>query len=74
MSKAEMIHTTGVITQKASAHLFKVQLESGLEVNAFRAGRLEKPGVRIQIEIGDRVELEMSPYDLTKARIVWRAR
>ncbi len=62
----------GTIKQVFPSTTFAVELENGHTVLAHIAGRLRRH--RIKILLGDRVELEMSPYDLTKARIVYRYR
>jgi translation initiation factor IF-1 len=60
----------GTIKQVYPSTTFAVELENGHTVLAHIAGRLRRH--RIKLLLGDRVELEMSPYDLTKARIVYR--
>ncbi|HUZ50656.1 MAG TPA: translation initiation factor IF-1 [Candidatus Dormibacteraeota bacterium] len=62
----------GTITQIYPSATFAVELENGHTVLAHIAGRLRRH--RIKILMGDRVDLEMSPYDLSKARIVYRYR
>jgi translation initiation factor IF-1 len=62
----------GTIKQVFPSTTFAVELENGHTVLAHIAGRLRRH--RIKLLLGDRVELEMSPYDLTKARIVYRYR
>jgi translation initiation factor IF-1 len=52
--------------------MFMVKLENGHEVLAHISGKMRKRWIRIAV--GDSVTVEMSPYDLTKARIVWRKR
>jgi translation initiation factor IF-1 len=62
----------GTIKQVYPSTTFAVEIENGSTVLAHIAGRLRRH--RIKLLLGDRVELEMSPYDLTKARIVYRYR
>ena len=50
--------------------MFKVQLENGIEILAMASGKLRK--FKIWIAVGDRVTVEMTPYDLTKGRIIKR--
>ena len=67
-----MIEMFGTIKQVYPSTTFGVELENGHTILAHIAGRLRRH--RIKILPGDRVELEMSPYDLTKGRIVYRYR
>ncbi len=70
MSKTDLIELEGVVTEKLPNAMFRVQLENGHQVIAHISGKLRMN--YIKIVPGDKVTLEMSPYDLTKARIVWR--
>ena len=72
MAKEEPIQLEGVISQVMPSTLFKVKLSNGHEVLAHISGKMRKRWIRIAV--GDNVTVEMSPYDLTKARIVWRKR
>ena len=72
MAKEEPIQLEGVISQVMPSTLFKVKLANGHEVLAHISGKMRKRWIRIAV--GDNVTVEMSPYDLTKARIVWRKR
>ena len=72
MSKEEPIQLEGVISQVMPSTLFKVKLSNGHEVLAHISGKMRKRWIRIAV--GDKVTVEMSPYDLSKARIVWRPR
>ncbi|MCU0796574.1 MAG: translation initiation factor IF-1 [Akkermansiaceae bacterium] len=60
----------GVITQVLAGTQFRVQLPSGHEVLAHISGKMRKRFIRLVV--GDRVKMEMSPYDVTKARITFR--
>ena len=69
--KQENIEMTGVITEALGNSLFRVELDStGHEVLAQISGKMRKFYIRVLV--GDRVKLELSPYDLTRGRIVSR--
>lgn len=70
--KEAPLEVFGTVRQIYPSTTFSVELENGHTVLAHLAGRLRRH--RIKILLGDRVELEMSPYDLTKGRIVYRYR
>jgi len=70
MSKEELVEIDGVVTEVLPQTLFRVTLENGVEITAYASGKMRKH--RIRILAGDRVTLEMSPYDLTKGRISFR--
>ena len=70
MAKEELIDMLGTITQVLPDTRFLVTLENGIEVTAYLSGKMRKH--RIRILEGDKVTLEMSPYDLTKGRINFR--
>ncbi len=70
--KEEGIEVGGTVLEKFPGGMFSVQLEQKQLVLAHLAGRLRKN--RIRILAGDRVTLELSPYDLTRGRIVYRFR
>jgi len=70
--KEEGIEVEGVVTEALANTRFRVQVEGGHMVIAHLAGRLRKNFIRIVP--GDRVRVELSPYDLTKGRIVYRER
>lgn len=70
MAKEELVELEGVISEVLPQTLFRVTLENGAEVMAYASGKMRKH--RIRILAGDRVTLEMSPYDLTKGRINFR--
>ena len=61
-----------MITTVLPGTMFRVQLDKGHEVLAVISGKMRKRWIRLST--GDRVKMEMSPYDLNKARIVWRLR
>jgi translation initiation factor IF-1 len=71
MTKEEdKIKVDGVVIEALPGTQFRVRLDNGHEVLAYLAGKMRKHYIRILL--GDRVSMEMSPYDLTKARIVFR--
>ncbi|MDR2546932.1 MAG: translation initiation factor IF-1 [Lachnospiraceae bacterium] len=70
MPKADMIEIEGVVIEKLPNTLFKVELVNGHQVLAHISGRLRQNFIRILP--GDKVTMELSPYDLTKGRIIWR--
>jgi translation initiation factor IF-1 len=70
MAKEELIELEGLVSDVLPDNRFRVTLENGAEVWAYASGRMQKH--RIRILAGDRVTLEMSPYDLTKGRINYR--
>jgi len=70
LSKDDVIEVEGKVTEKLPNTMFKVQLENGHVILAHISGKLRMNYIRIIP--GDKVLVEMSPYDLTKGRIVWR--
>lgn len=72
MSKADLVRLSGLITEILPNAMFKVQLENNHMVTAYLGGKLRKN--EINITTGDSVELELSPYDLTRGRVVYRQR
>ncbi|MDR2044378.1 MAG: translation initiation factor IF-1 [Clostridium sp.] len=70
MSKSDMIEIEGIVKDKLPNTMFNVRLENGHEVLAHISGKLRQNFIRILP--GDKVTLEMSPYDLSKGRIIWR--
>ena len=70
MAKQEPIKQQGVVTEALPNTQFRVELENGHEILAFLSGRMRR--FYIKIVPGDLVDLELSPYDLTKGRIVYR--
>jgi translation initiation factor IF-1 len=70
MAKEELIEFTGVVTEVLPNAMFRVKLSNGHEVLAHTSGKMRKN--RIRILAGDDVTVEMTPYDLTKARIKLR--
>ena len=72
LEKEEALEVEGTVTQALANTRFRVQLENGAEVLAHVAGRMRKHFIRIVP--GDKVRVELSPYDLTKGRITYRER
>jgi translation initiation factor IF-1 len=72
MAKDDAFVVDGTVTQALANTRFRVQLETGNEVLAHVAGRMRKHFIRIVP--GDKVQVELSPYDLTKGRIIFRER
>lgn len=72
MPKEEAIEIEGVVIQALANTQFRVKLENGHEVLAHVAGKIRKHFIRIVP--GDKVRVEVSPYDLTKGRITYRER
>ncbi len=70
MSKDDVIEVEGVVLEKLPNAMFHVQLENGHKILAHISGKLRMNFIRIIP--GDKVRVEMSPYDLTKGRIIWR--
>ncbi len=72
MSKDDVIETEGIIEEALPNATFKVKLSNGHTIIAYISGKLRMN--YIKIIPGDSVKLEMSPYDLTKGRIIWRSK
>ena len=72
MSKEDVIEVEGTVIDALLHAMFKVQLENGHEVLSHVSGKLRMNYIRIVP--GDKVKLEMSPYDLSKGRITWRVK
>ena len=70
MAKEELIEMEGVVSEVLPNTQFRVTLANGADVLAYASGKMRKH--RIRIMAGDKVTLEMSPYDLTKGRINFR--
>ena len=70
MAKEELLEFSGVVKELLPNAMFRVELENGHEVLAHTAGKMRK--FRIRVLAGDRVNVEMTPYDLSKARIIFR--
>lgn len=72
MSKNDMIEVEGTVVEKLPNAMFNVKLDNGHTVLAHISGKLRMNYIKILP--GDKVTMEMSPYDLTKGRIIWRSK
>jgi translation initiation factor IF-1 len=70
LAKEETLKFSGTVEEVLGNSMFRVKLENNHTVIAYIGGKLRK--FTIKIILGDKVDVEMSPYDLTKARIVYR--
>lgn len=70
MSKEELLEFPGVVTELLPNAMFRVKLENDHEIIAHTAGKMRKN--RIRVLAGDKVTVEMTPYDLSKGRITFR--
>ena len=70
MAKSEAIEVVGVVLEKLPNALFKVEIEGGHVILAHISGKLRMNYIKILP--GDKVTLALSPYDLSKGRIIWR--
>ncbi|AGF74967.1 translation initiation factor IF-1 [Bartonella henselae] len=70
MSKEEVLEFSGIVTELLPNAMFRVKLENDHEIIAHTAGRMRKN--RIRVLAGDKIMVEMTPYDLTKGRIIYR--
>ena len=72
MSKEDMIELEGTVIEAMPNAVFKVEIQGGHQILAHISGKLRMNFIRILP--GDKVTVEMSPYDLTKGRITWRSK
>ena len=72
MAKEDIIELEGKVVEALPGSRFKIELENGHFVEGILSGKMRKNYIRILT--GDKVTVEMTPYDLTKGRIVYRAR
>ena len=72
MSKQDMIEIEGTVVEALPNATFQVELENGHRIMAHISGKLRMNYIRIRP--GDKVTVEMSPYDLSKGRITWRSK
>ena len=72
MSKSDVIEVEGVVTESYPNAMFEVQLPNGHKILAHVSGKMRMNYIRIYP--GDKVTIEMSPYDLTRGRITWRSK
>ena len=72
MSKSDMIEIEGTVVESMPNAMFKVEIQGGHVILAHISGKLRMNFIRILP--GDKVTVEMSPYDLSKGRITWRSK
>lgn len=72
MSKEDVIEVEGVVIEALPNAMFKVEIQGGHQLLAHISGKLRMNFIKILP--GDKVTVEMSPYDLTKGRITWRTK
>lgn len=72
MSKQDVIEVEGIVLESLPSAMFKVELQNKHVILAHVSGKLRMNYIRIVP--GDKVKIEMSPFDLTKGRITWRAK
>lgn len=72
MSKSDVIEVEGVVTESFPNAMFEVQLPNGHKILAHVSGKMRMNYIRIYP--GDKVKVELSPYDLTRGRITWRSK
>ena len=72
MSKSDVIEVEGVVTESFPNAMFEVQLPNGHKILAHVSGKMRMSYIRIYP--GDKVTIELSPYDLTRGRITWRSK
>ena len=72
MAKEDVIEVEGTVVEALPNTNFKVQLENGHEILAHISGKLRMNYIKILP--GDKVKVELSPYDLSRGRIIWRAK
>lgn len=72
MAKEDVIEVEGTVVEALPNTNFKVELENGMQILAHISGKLRMNYIKILP--GDKVKVELSPYDLTRGRITWRAK
>lgn len=72
MSKTDVIEVEGVVTESYPNAMFEVELPNGHKILAHVSGKMRMHYIRIYP--GDKVTIELSPYDLTRGRITWRSK
>ena len=72
MSKSDVIEVEGVVTEAYPNAMFEVELPNGHKILAHVSGKMRMNYIRIYP--GDKVKIELSPYDLTRGRITWRSK
>ena len=72
MSRDEKVELDGQVVESFRSGMFKIALDNGHETLGYTAGKMRR--YRIKVFPGDRIKVELSPYDLTRGRIVYRHR
>ena len=72
MSRDDQIEMDGVVKEVLRGGMYRVELDNGHEIMASTSGKMRK--YRIRIVLGDAVRVALSPYDLTKGRVIFRPR
>ena len=72
MSKSDYVEAEGIVLEAMPNTTFKVKLDNGHEITAHISGKLRMNYIKILP--GDKVKVELSPYDLNRGRITWRAK
>lgn len=72
MTERELIEMEGIIIEALPNAMFRVELENGFEILAHISGKIRRNAIKILL--GDRVTVELTPYDLSKGRITYRLR
>ena len=72
MAKEDVLELEGTVVENLPNAMFKVELENGHQILAHISGKLRMNFIKILL--GDKVTIEMSPYDLTRGRITWRSK
>ena len=72
MAKEELVPYKGTVTEILPGQMYRIELENGHKLIGYASGKIKKN--KIKILVGDRIEVEISPYDLSKGRITYRHR
>jgi translation initiation factor IF-1 len=72
MAKEDVLSYNGTVTEILPGQMYRIELENGHKLIGYASGKIKKN--KIKILMGDRVEVEISPYDLSKGRITYRHR
>lgn len=70
MAKEDLVEFNGIVNEVLPNAMFRVELENGHKILAHTSGKMKKN--RIRVLVGDKVKIEMTPYDLDKGRIIFR--
>lgn len=70
MSKEDLVEFSGLVMEVLPNSMFRVELDNGHKILAHTSGKMKKN--RIKVLVGDKVTVEMTPYDLDKGRIIFR--